>query len=280
MRKFLSVLMSVFILVGCGSSSVSDVVEEVKDVVQPIVEDIVAPEPTQPQLPVVPTVDTVVEPIAEVPVVPTVDTVVEPIAEVPVVEPIADTIEKIVEPIVCKEFIPFDHIFNMPYYTEDYEAIANQDIVHIGDCVTYEGNTYTSLRNHNTMPDAFNTNGNPFHVITDQAFNGGVYTRQKVNELTCTEEVTLSRLDDIDDLGIWTKDWYTMTAHGTDNCKSPELEYSDVGQLSTSLYGAVALGAWKFRLNDVMYTGYKRDYVIIPTPGSAEDLNFWEIQSQ
>ena len=177
------------------------------------------------------------------------------------------------------EFIPFDHEFNMPYITEDYEAIANQAVVHIGDIIKYEHKRYRALKNHNTYPDEFNTQGNPFWIITDQAFDYGYYFRVKSNEATCLEKVTMTGFDEIENASLWKIDWYTLTIAQTEGCSGyPDMaDYIRLGnQLATPLYGAVALGSWKFRIGEVIYTGYSRDYVIVPTPGTAEADGFWE----
>ena len=181
------------------------------------------------------------------------------------------------KPPQVPEFIPFDHEFNMPYVTEDYEAIANQAVVHIGDIVKYEHKRYRALRNHNSYPDEFNTQGNPFWIITDQAFDYGYYFRIKSNESTCIERVTMTGFDEIENASLWKIDWYTKTIHGTEGCNSPDLEYVELGnQLATPLYGAIALGSWKFRIGETIYTGYSREYVIVPTPGTVEAEGFWE----
>ena len=181
--------------------------------------------------------------------------------------------------VQVEEFVPFTHDFGEgAYTTEDYEAIANQKVVYVGDVVRHEGRKYVALQNHNTYPDEFNTQGNPFNIITDQAFNDGFYFRVKSNESTCIEKVTLSGLEDINDMHVWKIDWYTKTISQTEICSGyGTLEpYINTGQLATALYGAVALGTWAFRIDNVMYSGYKRDFVIVPTPNTPEADGFWE----
>ena len=180
--------------------------------------------------------------------------------------------------VQVEEFVPFTHEFNMPYVTEDYEAIANQKVVHVGDVVKHIGRKYVALQNHNTYPDEFNTNGNPFTIISDKAYDGGYYFRVKSNEATCIEKVVFSNFDDINDMSVWKVDWYQMEISQTEGCSGyPDmLPYFRTGQTATALYGAVALGGWTFRIDDVLYSGYKRDVVIVPTPDTPEAEGFWE----
>ena len=283
MKKFYIALLSIFILVGCSDS---DSAQEVKSVVEtaiPADEEVVVgevvtlPASTIEELVVSTPLEVIVPTVeVEVPEEVTEQIVVEPIADIGINDPIINMTDCI-NPV---EFIPFDHTFNMPYYLEDYEAIANQTVVHIGDCVEYGGEEYLSLRNHNTMPDKYNVEGNPFWILTDQAFDGGYFFRTKSNEATCIEKVTMTGFDDIEGMSVWKKDWYTHTVAQTEGCSGyPEMEdYVRLGQqLATSLYGAVALGSWKFRIGETIYTGYSREYVIVPTPGT--DDSFWEIQN-
>ena len=293
MKKFfLSVVMLnaivVFMLSGCGSSSSFDdnatevvdeaVIEEVVEETAIVAETTTAPKPIATEDGVV--AEEISKAIPATPAVPTEKPAVPATPSTPIDEPVIED-----EPTVSvcgsigevQEFIPFSHDFGEgQWLQDDYEAVASQPVIYVNDCVSYDGKIYKSLRNFNAYPDAFNTNGNPFRIITDQAFNGGVYTRIKPNESTCTEEITLSGLDDINDMNVWKVDWYTKTIHGTDNCKTPDLEYSEVGQLGTALYGISAYG-WSFIINEVMYVKYGRDYTVIPTPASPEDLNFWEL---
>lgn len=211
----------------------------------------------------------------------------EPITATPTPEPIVP--EVIPEPIEpepkcepigeVKEFVPFTHVLGMPYIQEDYDAIAAQETLYIGDCRSYEGKVYKSLRNWNVYPDEFNTQGNPFHIFTDQAFVGGEYFRQHPVETTCTQRFTFTAISDVNDKQVWAKGGYNADVNPTENCEDflTWATYDIYGQLATSLYGAIALGSWRFKIDEVIYYGYRRDYEIIPTPDSVEDLDFWEL---